>query len=751
MKNMQNTKELFMLLSACTNNKLDLLTQTLASRVVESDIYKECLQYKGVYIPAKEALLKMNMNQIRQLMSALELLPMTVVLLHQAICSASISNLEKLIPPDFSNPESLEGFASSLRGILPYRTGAGNYTNFSRDEAFLFFDKNTVKHMDSARILPPRKLGDSENDNLKKILSNRYFCVEAADYNAYIQRAGVEKEQRDSRRGPIAAMLTLGACSAVYTFLLLRFVPFAIANNMNGGNIAGWDWWQQTLYIAGPLVIYSLAAALCAQITNSERTHRVIRLFQFAGAAALVLQIVRSNSAANGIGIIILGSVTCVVLILPGLLLRRAAPSSTPGKVRKYTAIILAAGLMLGSLYYWIWLDPAHLGIADTFAFNLAGRSADVSEAINNGDFVAAEATILKINNDAKREELYISALTAMGQSAKYTTSELLVAERMLLSIKDLSIIKSTLAAMPNADFSNRLAYLLNKNFISTGISCTMALKQDGNIKIGAVQSNYSTGKLSLLEAQDTTSGNSFVMVATYGGYSYAFGTDGGLYIGNQGITGKVHTSTAMISLMGASDAYCINRDGTVSCCLVGEATGDATITAWNDVVSADLTGYSVALKSDGTVLSKGELDVSQWSGVIDVSSGANYPGTELDNADKSFVVGLKLDGTVVAAGNNDFGQINVGSWTDIVAVSAGSGETVGLKSDGTVVAAGNNDYGQLNVSDWTDIVAVAAGRGFTIGLKSDGTLVSAGTYEYSMVDVSGWDNIMFYPIKTSG
>jgi preprotein translocase subunit YajC len=43
----------------------------------------------------------------------------------------------------------------------------------------------------------------------------------------------------------------------------------------------------------------------------------------------------------------------------------------------------------------------------------------------------------------------------------------------------------------------------------------------------------------------------------------------------------------------------------------------------------------------------------------------------------------------VVAVGGNDFGQCNVGGWTDIVQVAAGYSHTVGLKADGTVVAAG--------------------------------------------------------------
>ena len=37
----------------------------------------------------------------------------------------------------------------------------------------------------------------------------------------------------------------------------------------------------------------------------------------------------------------------------------------------------------------------------------------------------------------------------------------------------------------------------------------------------------------------------------------------------------------------------------------------------------------------------------------------------------------------------------------DIVHVAAGQEHTVGLKADGTVVAVGNNEDGQCDVGDW--------------------------------------------------
>ena len=85
-----------------------------------------------------------------------------------------------------------------------------------------------------------------------------------------------------------------------------------------------------------------------------------------------------------------------------------------------------------------------------------------------------------------------------------------------------------------------------------------------------------------------------------------------------------------------------------------------------------------------------------------------------------------------------------VWEWSDIVAIAAGQYHTVGLKSDGTVVAVGDNLYGQCEVSDWTDIVAVTAGDTLTVGLKSDGTLVIAGHIDIAKGYEQEWSDIGF-------
>lgn len=87
----------------------------------------------------------------------------------------------------------------------------------------------------------------------------------------------------------------------------------------------------------------------------------------------------------------------------------------------------------------------------------------------------------------------------------------------------------------------------------------------------------------------------------------------------------------------------------------------------------------------------------------------------------------LTSNGTVLAAGGNQYGQTNVSGWTGITQLAAGAYHSVGLRSNGTVVATGLDTDGQCQVSGWTGIIAVSASAYDTIGLKSDGTVLISG------------------------
>ena len=156
---------------------------------------------------------------------------------------------------------------------------------------------------------------------------------------------------------------------------------------------------------------------------------------------------------------------------------------------------------------------------------------------------------------------------------------------------------------------------------------------------------------------------------------------------------------------------------------------------------------HAIALKTDGTVIATqyigdkrynfGQCDVGDWTDVVMVTAGWEH------------TVGLKENGDVLAVGNKEHGRCDVGNWRNIVAIAAGAYHTVGLKADGTVVAVGSDDYGQCQVSAWRDIVAVSAGDSHTIGLKTDGTVVAVGNQLSGACKVEGWRNIVAIAAST--
>ena len=70
--------------------------------------------------------------------------------------------------------------------------------------------------------------------------------------------------------------------------------------------------------------------------------------------------------------------------------------------------------------------------------------------------------------------------------------------------------------------------------------------------------------------------------------------------------------------------------------------------------------------------------------------------------------VGLRADGSVVACGDDSFGQCEVGALHDVTAVAAGAYHTL-----------------------WRDVKAVAASDYASFGLTGDGTLLCTGFYDY--------------------
>lgn len=233
-----------------------------------------------------------------------------------------------------------------------------------------------------------------------------------------------------------------------------------------------------------------------------------------------------------------------------------------------------------------------------------------------------------------------------------------------------------------------------------------------------------------------------------------------------------------------------LNDDG-------GENSGHVRIYEWNgsswiqkgmDIdgeAPDDLSGYSVDLSSDGSIVAIGSprnggsffeaglVRIYEWSGSDWAQKGMDLEGE--DGGDNSgWAVGLSSDGNTVAIGafvNNgngiNSGQVRIYEWIDTVWIQKGididgenkddqSGWSVSLSSDGNTVAMGAmhadpngfNSSGHVRIFNWNGSSWIQKGQningeasgdfsGHSVSLSSDGNIVAIGAILNSGSDVN--------------
>lgn len=192
------------------------------------------------------------------------------------------------------------------------------------------------------------------------------------------------------------------------------------------------------------------------------------------------------------------------------------------------------------------------------------------------------------------------------------------------------------------------------------------------------------------------------------------------------GETAVSEWSNIIMVAAGLYTSYGLTASGTVYG--IGRNTyGQTSVSNWSNVVTiAAGEGHVAGITSSGRVYtagdnSNGQCNTSGISNVVAVTCG------------NTFTAYLTADGRVLVAGEL-INKSAVGFWSDIIKISAGKNILLGLKSDGTVVACGDNSYGQLNVSELIDIEDIAAGEYHTAFLRSDGVVefrgIGDGTYK---------------------
>ncbi len=109
--------------------------------------------------------------------------------------------------------------------------------------------------------------------------------------------------------------------------------------------------------------------------------------------------------------------------------------------------------------------------------------------------------------------------------------------------------------------------------------------------------------------------------------------------------------------------------------------------------------------------------EVSSAGGVMAVAAGRAHD------------MALKMDGTILAWGDNTYGQCSVpAGLTGIVAIAARDDYSLALRSDGVVFAWGDNTYGQCSVPASVRAKAIAAGAYFVSVIDTTGAIQQWGT-----------------------
>ena len=182
-----------------------------------------------------------------------------------------------------------------------------------------------------------------------------------------------------------------------------------------------------------------------------------------------------------------------------------------------------------------------------------------------------------------------------------------------------------------------------------------------------------------------------------------------------------------------------LNADSTVT--VLGDNTfGQTNVpSGLTDVISVSAAdAHVLALKSDGTVIGwgdnrRGQIDIPiGLSNVVAIAAGGGVPRGLSFSGPTSYSLALKDDGTVVAWGNDDYGQTDVPrGLSNVVAIAAGNSHSLALIQDGSVAGWGGNNTGyQMGIPQGlVDVVAIAADSETSLALKSDGTVVTWGQH----------------------
>lgn len=159
------------------------------------------------------------------------------------------------------------------------------------------------------------------------------------------------------------------------------------------------------------------------------------------------------------------------------------------------------------------------------------------------------------------------------------------------------------------------------------------------------------------------------------------------------------------------------------------------SVAAMNMVAVSAGNQHSLALAANGSVIAWGNNDFGQ----SDIP--ANLPTIRLIAAGGMHSLAVSDTGGVLAWGRGDEGQLQVPQEASkrVVAISAGLMHNLALLNSGHIVAWGDNSFGQSDVPGALNrIRAIGAGGMHSVALRNDGLVVAWGDNSFGQLHIPG-------------
>lgn len=202
----------------------------------------------------------------------------------------------------------------------------------------------------------------------------------------------------------------------------------------------------------------------------------------------------------------------------------------------------------------------------------------------------------------------------------------------------------------------------------------------------------------------------------------------------------------------GSLDGLIANSDGSAR--LLGQIifSGVTNVPAGLTNVAAVACGcgaqHALVLRADGTVFDWGVESPSMllppYEPIGDLLANAPIGVTNIVSvsAGAFHCVALRADGTVLAWGDNEYGQTNIPpSASNVVAISSGWYHNLALRADGHLIQWGTSYYASVGSppAAASNLVAFACGGNHSLALRADGKLFTWGNNTYGQCSIPAW------------